>query len=374
MILLAVQQGIASLPPTAGQSFVYEYDRKVDSYNRSDLLGPTSLRSTETIGAGALSLRVATSYFEAADTLGPIAYKVSGANPRFADPPGFCTKFGLQAGSRVGLISFATTYGFTDRIDGNFSLPLVVSDTTGSEIFTQANGTRNPNQVDGALCAQLDAFLAAGGLRLVKRPFADIRLAGGTGVDFNGGTNFGVGRMSVGAKGVLYAGRRLELAFAPEFFFPSPNEHEFAGSASAALLPRVVTQVKVADPLRLYLDAGYDYDFENDELRRFTWTVGASTRLPIVQGTVDVGFGGSKFNRGIEWTPGRATFVDDTGRPAQLTALADNQLGRNFVDFLGGIKLRLAENSVLAGAVSVPLNGEGFRATAVGTLALEQYF
>ena len=59
---------------------------------------------------------------------------------------------------------------------------------------------------------------------------------------------------------------------------------------------------------------------------------------------------------------------------AHLTALGDNRLGSNFVDLLGGIKVRVAENSVLAGAVNVPLNDEGFRATAVGTLALEQYF
>ena len=45
MIVLGVQQGISSLPPTSGQSFTYEYNPQSDTYERGRQLGPISLRS-----------------------------------------------------------------------------------------------------------------------------------------------------------------------------------------------------------------------------------------------------------------------------------------------------------------------------------------
>src|SRR6185369_14758681 len=45
MILLGVSQGVSSLPPTSGQSFVYEFDEALDTYKATGLLGPTAYRS-----------------------------------------------------------------------------------------------------------------------------------------------------------------------------------------------------------------------------------------------------------------------------------------------------------------------------------------
>src|SRR5262249_29256108 len=51
-IVLAVRQGISSLPPTSGQSFIYEFDLNLGAPVRSERLGPISLRTPETIGSG----------------------------------------------------------------------------------------------------------------------------------------------------------------------------------------------------------------------------------------------------------------------------------------------------------------------------------
>ena len=135
-------------------------------------------------------------------------------------------------------------------------------------------------------------------------------------------------------------------------------------------MPRLVAAFAVASALKLHADAGYDYDFDHDELRRFTWDAGAS--IPGEQVTFDLGFGGSKFNQGIQWTPtvakGGAVQVFPA---ATATALGNTRLGDNFADFLAGVKVRLTERLVASGAVSVPVTNEGFRADAVGTLALE---
>lgn len=374
MIVVGVQQGISSLPPTSGQSITYEFNPELDTYVTSERLGPTSFRSPQTIGAGRASLRIATSYFELADTFAPIPYLVN-------DPPGTpigVAALGLSANAHVTLVNFAGTYGITERWDVTMNVPVVVVDAHAAQTFTTSQPTGPPQEaplsgpavVDGNIPAALDALNQAlqpgGGLFLRRESFNAL------GFDFNQGTHAGVGRISISAKGTLYAGKALQIAVMPEFFFPSPNEDQFAGSSTAAILPRVVGAYRVADPFRIHLDLGYDHDFDTVELRRFVWNVGAS--VPLTNVTVDFGVGGSRFNQGIQWTPAVAPFTDPAGNPGTIDALGDTRLGANFIDALGGIKVRLAEHTVLSGAVNVPLNNQGFRADAVGTIAVEQYF
>jgi hypothetical protein len=128
----------------------------------------------------------------------------------------------------------------------------------------------------------------------------------------------------------------------------------------------------LADRVKLHVDTGYDYDFDNNELRRFVWNFGPS--LALTWGTLDAGVGGSKFNQGITWTPATAPYASGNGNAGTIQALGDNALGSNYVDALGGIKIRLGDRSVISGAVNVPINDQGFRAAAVGTVAAELYF
>lgn len=59
-----------------------------------------------------------------------------------------------------------------------------------------------------------------------------------------------------------------------------------------------------------------------------------------------------------------------------LTAFdpGSTQLGTNYVDFIGGIKVKLIAGVVLSGAVNVPITSDGFQPAAEGTVALEYYF
>ena len=54
---------ISSLPPTSGQSFLYEGDQEAMTFVPTEQLGPTAFRSPLTIGKHVLSLRAAGSYF-----------------------------------------------------------------------------------------------------------------------------------------------------------------------------------------------------------------------------------------------------------------------------------------------------------------------
>lgn len=376
MIVLGVQQGISSLPPTSGQSFTYELDPTLATYVSSERLGPTALRSPQTIGANKFSFRMAASYFELANTKAPIPYQI---NDSSGTPIGVA-KIGLQANAHVGIVNLGGSYGITDRIEMTVNVPVVIVDAQSKQIFSALTSERTfPADeaqlggvgVDNGAVAQaveiLDSELATGQeLFLRKDSFKAL------GFDFSEGTQAGVGRISIGGKATLYAGSVAQVAFAPDLFWPSPNEDEFAGSKTAAILPRFVGAVKLSDPFRLHLDVGYDYDFESNELRRFVWNTGAS--FAIRNATFDLGVGGSKFNEGIEWTPASAPYTDAAGASGTIQALGDTRLGSNFIDALLGAKVRIADQTVLSGSVTVPLNNEGFRAAAVGTVAVEQYF
>ena len=368
MIVLAVQQGISSLPPTSGQSLTYVFDEADLTYVVSERLGPTSFRSPQLMGPGRLSLRVAGSYFDLAETFQPIDYAISGVGL----PADYCTRFGLAASATVGLFNFAATYGLFDRIELNLNAPVVVTSVSGSEIFLALNPQSDmPSAVP---CSQLPRAVSSGLLKVVKRNFSDIALPQGD-VNFREGTSVGLGRISLGAKVALYNGEQLQFALMPEIYLPSPSEDEYAGSASGAFLARLVAQYVVMPVWRLHVDVGYDADFDLNELSGFTWNTGTSFAISgTYPWTVDFGVGGWQFNQGIEWTPSQASFAQFGGSTGQLRALGNNRLGSTFVDFLAGIKVRLTERSVVSGAVNVPLNDEGFRAAAVGTIAVEYYF
>lgn len=367
MILLGVSQGISNLPPTSGQSLVYEYDEALDTYKATGLLGPTAFRSPLTIGKGKMSVRVAGSYFELSNTQNPITYEVAGL-----ERPVF-TRFGLKTQAKVGLFNFAYSYGPLEWLELSVNVPVTVVKAKATSSFLTPTDEANVPIGDAPVAAafseqDLDTLLER------DRIFYREGTVNQLGADFNDTTSWGLGRVSLGGKAQFVKSEYVDAAFSMEIFLPSPSEDEYAGTNSAAFLPRLITAINLFEGAKAHIDAGYDFDTEFAELRRFVWNTGVSYALPGV--TFDTGVGGSKFNRGIEWTP--SAFVQPPGSevdvPLNFTALGDNTLGTNYVDFLFGVKGQILDNMVVSGAVNVPLNDQGIRADAVGTVAVEMYF
>jgi hypothetical protein len=367
MILLGVSQGVSSLPPTSGQSFVYEFDPQLDTYKATGLLGPTAFRAPTTIGKGRMSLRVATSYFELSNTQNPINYEVTGlAAPLF-------TKFGLKTNAKVGLFNVAYSYGPLEWLELSVNVPItIVSAQAKSSFVTLASAADAPiGNAPVAAATSIDALdrnLSNGALIIRSGTVNQL------GASFNESTSAGLGRVSVGGKAQFVKSEYVDMAASLEVFLPSPSEDEYAGTNSGAFLPRLITAFNVTEAAKLHIDVGYDHDTEFAQLRRFVWNTGASYAIPGF--TVDAGVGGSKFTKGIQWTP--SSFVQPPGQevdvPLQFTSLGDNTLGTNYVDFLMGLKGQIMDNAVISGSVNVPINNEGIRPAAVGTVAFEMYF
>jgi len=355
-LVLAVQQGISSLPPTSGQSFVYEFEPTLGAPVRSERLGPVSLRAPETIERGTIGVRTAISYFAVSSVFGPIDYRFqSEGGTSFA-------RIGTGLDAKVGLADLTLSYGITRRVEANLTLPLVLVDAHASQILSVEPDPGDDVFIGfGDTVGQLDDKIANGDVVLRSYSFPDL------GFDFDDGTQLGVGRISVGTKALVHADDPFRLAVACDFYFPSPDEDRFAGSSSASILPRLIGSVKVADWMRLLADVGYDYDFDVRQLRRLVWDAGISFPLKAV--TLDLGVGGSTYATPIEWTPRRVE-----SRDYVITALGDNEVGTNSVDVLAGARVRLSDTFVLSGAVTVPVVDTGAQPTVAGTLALEAYF
>ena len=363
-IVLAVQQGISALPPTSAQSVVYEFRREPDVPVRSERLGPISLRAPETVGRGDFILRASSSYFALPATLGPIDYRLEFDDPTVS--PTVFAKLGTNIDAKVGVFGLTLSYGITTRVEANLSLPIVLVDAQASQTYSARAADPTRLGFRRSIPA-LDEAIANQQVVLQTVPFSPQ-------FSFNDGTHVGVGRISLGSKALVYFADPFELAAACEFYFPSPSEQQFAGSDSAAILPRLIGAARLTDWMRALVDVGYDYDFDVDQLRRFVWDVGLS--FPLAAGTFDVGLGGSSYAAPIEWTPSQFREAVVSGDPPEITATAvgDNQTGTNYVDFLFGAKVRLSDAVILGGAVNVPVTNEGLQPIVAGTLVLEFYF
>jgi hypothetical protein len=371
MITSAVQQAISQLPPAGGQAFTYTFDRRLSTYVRSDRLGPTQFITPETIGSGSVNVRLALSYFHLEDEFGPIFYR---ATPRRkvgdgAPPIVLFTKFGLEVKADVALADLAVTYGVFHWLDLFVDVPIVLVNAHADQTFvgrTTALADPSKEVVD-----ELIELTGLGRQSLAER---------GT---FNSGTSVGVGRIHLGAKASLYAGDDLEIGAITRLAFASPSSAEFAGSDTYAVYPRVVARFLLRQPLQIFLDAGYDYDFSSAELRRFAWNTGVSLGLPTA--SIDLGLGGSLYDSPIRWTPLVAPGdpfddprLDPEGRFREGSILTvddpgESELETDFVNLLIGGKVELSEGIVLSAALTIPLT-TGLRPDVLTTIGVEASF
>ncbi len=374
MLVLGIQQGISSLPPTSGQSFSYVFDPELATLVAGKArLEPVSLRSTQLVSPGTMSFRFAGSMMNLRESFGPNVYEA-----RTLDGELFgYAEFGSGVDARIGLFNVAANYGIRDRIEIGINVPLVWVDVEAWQTFStpqslafvpsrdaRVGGAGSLEQLEELKRIASDEDPETDGLVYRSDGYRDL------GLRFHRGSHVGLGRVSVGGKALLLGRERVQLAAMLELFLPSPNEDEFAGSESVSLLPRLVARYEPWSWIRLHGDVGYEGDFQEAELRRFVWNAGAS--LPGGSYVADLGFGGSVFEEAIAWSPRRATSMGDADAPPlEITALGSTTLGRSFVDALAGLKLQVHEHVLASVAVTMPLNEAGLRSDVVVTVGLE---
>jgi hypothetical protein len=368
LIRVGVQQAISSLPPSSAQTFLYEFDFVLGTFTLDDSLGPIVLRSPATIGEGQLAIRFAGSYFDLERDFAPIGYRLE------AEGITAFTRFGLEVEARIGVLNFGASYGVTDRVEVTLALPVTIVDAAATQSFPSPKEFSDfpPDEAPVAFSASLaevDANLEPDGLDFLRTDSFDA-----AGFDFNEGTSVGLGRVEISGKALLVTEKGFDLSGGLGLFLPSPSSEEFAGPDSFSVLPRLVGGYGVTEYAHVLADIGYEYDVDFTTLRRLTWDAGLW--LGSERASVDVGFGGSHYETGIDWTP--PTFVGEPVRGGfpggTFFALEETDAGSDFVDFLLGGKFQLGESAAIGGSVVVPVTDDGLRADAIGTLVVEYYF
>jgi hypothetical protein len=376
-IVVGVQQGISSLPPTSGQAFLYEWDADLEVNVATDLLAPISFRSPETVGAGRFALRAAASYFELGergDELDPVTYRFEGGASGFS-------KLGSEVSAHVFAFNLALTFGVRDAFDVFANLPVTAVDADGASVITVAEEDRGQGVLRAVATEdELERRFSTGELGFEELDFATLARERRRRPDlpglrlrqfsFEDDINPGIGRVSLGGKASARLGARTKIAFVNEIFLPSPHEDEYAGSSSLSVLPRGVAAVSLTDALHLHADAGYEHDFRRRELRRIVWNAGAS--LALARLTLDAGVGGSEFERAIRWTPGEIRSATESGEEIVGMALGrGNRLDTSYADVLFGAKGAIGDSLSIGVAASVPIHGDGLRPDASVTLSIE---
>jgi hypothetical protein len=389
MIVLGVEQNLGLLPPNGGQAYTYRYDPAVGTFTRDDFLGPFWFNTPATLGKDRIDLRVAFSYFDLDGEFGPVDYTFSELQSGRANPVSL-ERVSLETEARVFTTNLSLSYGIFETVDLYVNLPIVVVDASSDQSFItdpdQEGYERNyygadpvPGLDDGAA---IDQALAS------QERIAWTNSLTNLGASFNEGTQAGIGRVTFGSKAdfrpllpASWAGW-FELGGGLSLAIPSPDEDQFSGSDSFALFPRLYAASGGQEArARAFLDVGYQQDFSFDELSRFAWTVGTSI-FASSYAVFDLGVSGSVYASEIDWTPQAGNVdvpgQDSEGRPIvtnlSYSADADTGIGKNLVDLLIGARVAVVEDLTLSGGVSVPINDEGFRPAAAGTLAVEYTF
>lgn len=367
--LLAVDRGISSLPPSAGQSAVYLYDPDLDTYTISPLVGPTALRSASTIGEGSVGFRIATSYFEASQLFGPAFYRVT---PRGGTNE-FANGVNLNATAKVWVTSLGATIGLTPKAQLSMNLPLVNVHANADTIFTTATpdgrvpgfaqvvGDQSPRTAVKAAVARGEQGLP-GPLYWSSQSIPADALPPGDGLN--------LGRSEVSLRYRVYPGAEFDVAAELGALLPSPDEEDYAGTGTIAVVPRLIGQWAASDAITVRTDLGYEYDFDTSELRRFIWNAGVS--LAFERYSVDLGFGGSEYADGIQWAPRTGTFSQG-GITFDASTSSSVETSTTSAAFLFGVKGRLISQLYLFGAATVPVTSDAFEPVAIGTWGLEYY-
>src|SRR5581483_1385587 len=139
-VRVAVQQAISALPPTAGQSFLYEIvpDEEVEiAFGKSPRLGPISFRAPEVLAPNSFDFRVATSYFQLSHDFAPVAYV--GTSSQAPDVVA-ATKLGLNVDATAVVVNVSATYGTPFGLDVSVNAPITIVKATAREVFLAVNG------------------------------------------------------------------------------------------------------------------------------------------------------------------------------------------------------------------------------------------
>lgn len=337
-----------SLPVTSASSgLTFRFDFATSAFEReTDLLGQIYLERAEPLGRGKLNLAVSWQRVHFDTVNGRDLDDLRDDGPPIVDPQSgllvAVPRFGIDLD--VQEITTSITYGLTDAIDVNLTLPVL---TSGFDVDAVARnvsqGGTQPGRIDDRAVGVGDLFLR------------------------------GKYRFARGRVGSLATGFVLRL--------PAGNEDDFQGTGTFEVSPFLyasTTRLELGGGLRLqgYLNAGFDIVTTDAARSEFRFGGGLDLGVRDWLTLAVAVLGREPFSRLAPPGAFDVARVDPRTGQRSVSPLFGLDLGRpQYYELSLGGRLELWRDTLfLTGNVLLPITDDGFRASIVPLVGLEAVF
>lgn len=351
-IARTILQTVSQLPPVTNVGISYRYDPQLDTFVAvKGSLGSGMVPAARFARKGSFTGVVSFAYFglEEFDGDDSAAVVVNVPADRF-NPNG--QRYDLGVATRVNtdvyVARLAGRYTFLDNMDVGLNLPLIVTKVNSRYVVQQLQGQ-----------SEIDRFARRGvrspdvGNTLIDAPLNEIALPDG----FNDGTNFDVGNMILDTKyGVPLGVEDFGLGAQVELRLPTASSSRFTGTDTTSLRGLVLANYQ-AEVVGAYLAAGYEQDFSTDVLSN--GSVAASITAQVTEYLLlEVGMNAAFYVKDIDLFDSRGF---DAALPSTEIVAGSSLLGKNEVNFGGGLRMNPVADLSLSLYATTPVTDDGYR-------------
>ena len=327
---------IGAIPfASAGAGFAFRYDEDLGTFVQvTESFGPVYAERADTIGQGRFNVNLSFTAYKYDEFLGDDlddllvrALHEPDTIPPFDDRSSFeldTVDIHLNLDVNINAFNFAGTYGVTDRLDVGFLVPVAEVDV---RIGAHAEVVKSPDNP-----IPVDVHTFEGGPESPD--------------DSASGTAQGLGDVVLRLKYHWLESETHNVAAALQVKTATGDEDDFLGTGQSTVRPFLVYS-RTFGRLTPHVNLGYEFNLDDSDQNSLEYAAG--------------------FDVGAE----RFTFA--------LSVLGSRELGGDgFADTIVngalGVKWNPFGSYIVTGNVLMPLNDDGLRSDAIGTLAFERNF
>lgn len=360
-----ILQTVSQLPPVTNVGLSYQYDPQLDTFVAvRGALGSGMVPAARFARKGSVTGVISFAYFglDEFDGEDSASVVVNVPSNRF-DPNS--PKFDLGIASRVTtdvyVARLAGRYTVLDNMDVGLTLPLIITSVSSRYVVQQLQG---PGEISRFTRRGVNAPDV--GNTLIDAPLNEIGIPGG----FNDGTNFNTGNMVIDTKyGIPLDTPDFGLGFQVELRLPTASESRFTGTDTTSLRGLFLANWQ-SRILGAYLAAGYEQDFSTDVLSN--GSVAASITAQATEYLLfELGMNGAFYVEDID--------LYDSSKfgvvlPGTTIAAGSSNLGKNEVNFGGGLRLNPVGDLSFSLYATTPVTDDGYRPGEVIAASLDYPF
>jgi len=354
-------RNLSLLPPVSNPGVSWELDPALDTYvPRHEEISSGIIDAPRFNRKGGLSLAVSFAYYhlDQLDGEDSTAVVVRAPSDRF-NPQSTPVNLGIatQAKADVTLTRFSARYTLLDRLDFGIAIPLVTVDVrtrfveqnlSGGQIGQFVHdGTKSPNN----------------GNTLIDRHLNGVDFPG----SFNEGLNFDVGNIILDSKwGWAPPVQGLTLGVLGALRLPSGSESHFTGTDTTSLKGVAMLDYEMHE-FAFYLNGGYEYDFDQQQLSN--GIVGGSVAYrPRSRVVLETGVRANFYQKDIDLYDS-SKFAQSV--PGTQVIAGNSKLGVNEATIIGGARFNAYENLTGSLYLSGPITPDGFRSDVALFLSVD---